>query len=152
VVKVRIRELILVVAVVPVLGLSLTACGGDDGKKDAGSDPTRLVSPTASLTEVTIPCKKFEGAAKKIVEAQTDLYSGKPGSGALESLVDELDDLKAGAPDDVKRALTNLAAAFEDAQQLLENPTAADRAELASLGEKLSEDGQKVTAYITSKC
>ncbi len=138
------------------LGLALTACGGDD-KADA-QDATRLPTPTADLTEVTIECDEFEGAAKKIAGAQAELYAGlasgsSPGPNrSVEPLIAELDALKQDAPADVKDALTGLGEGFRAVEQLLENPTSANQAELSALAEDLSADGQKVTAYITSQC
>jgi hypothetical protein len=126
---------------VALLLVSLTGCGG-------GSSDT----PAAPMTEVTIPCDQFADTAKKITDAQTQLYSGTGGTEAITSLRHELDALKEGAPADVKAAIAEMDDAFGKAQQLMQDPTRADTAELAALGPKLSADSQKITAYVVSKC
>ncbi|MCW2797604.1 hypothetical protein [Nocardioides sp.] len=138
----RVRMGILAVA----LALSLAACS-DDSKSDPDPSPSDVV-----FTEVTIDCPQFADAAKKITDAQAALYDGTGGAGAIDDLVTELNALKEGAPDDIKAALTDMAAAFRDAAQLLENPNPENQAQLADLSAKLSTDSQKITAYITSKC
>lgn len=139
----RVRMGILAVT----LALSLTACDDDDPKSDAGASPSDV-----QLTEVTIDCPQFAEAAQKITEAQAALYDGTGGAGAIDDLVTELNALKDGAPDDIRAALTDMAAAFRDAADILENPNAQNQAALADLSAKLSTDSQKITAYITSKC
>jgi ABC-type Fe3+-hydroxamate transport system substrate-binding protein len=137
---VRTRLLVLTA----VLVAALSACSDDE----KSSEP----EPTASMTEVTVQCDRYADTAKKITDAQTALYSGTGGDEAIDTLVTELDGLKEGAPADVKAALTELTSAFEDAKVVLENPTPENKAKLADLAPKLSADGQKITAYITSKC
>lgn len=146
----RVRAAILMI----LLALCLGACGGGGGGgKAAGTGSTRLPSPTAELTEITVPCAKFAAAAKKITDAQTSLYTGSAdGADAIDSLVAELNALKAGAPIAVRDALSRMAAAFADARELLANPTAENRSKIAATASKLSEDGQRITAYITSQC
>jgi hypothetical protein len=129
------------------LALALSACSGDPE-----SSPESSTSPDATLTEVTISCPEFEDTAKKITDAQTKLYGGTADSETIDELVAELDALKEGAPPDVQTALTDMGAGFRDAAEILENPTPQGRAELAKLAPKLAEDGQKITAYITSEC
>lgn len=124
-----------------ILLASTTGCGG--GSKD---------KPAAPMTEVTIPCDRFADTAKKITDAQAEIYGGSGGSEAIDALLAELDALKDGAPGDVKKALTEMSDAFQKAQDVLKDPANADTAELADLGTKLSEDSQKITAYIVSKC
>jgi len=124
-----------------VLLVSLAGCGGSSDDK-----------ASAPMTEITVPCDKYEDTAKKITDAQAEIYSGTGGAEALASLRTELEGLKAGAPADVKTALTELVDAFEQAQQVMDDPANADASALADLGPKLSKDGQKVTAYIVSKC
>jgi hypothetical protein len=129
------------VVLAAVLLTSLTGCGG--GSKD---------KPSAPMTEVTIACDQFSDTAKKITDAQAELYGGSGGTKAVDTLLGELDALKDGAPADVKAALTEMHDAFRKAQDVMDDPTQANTAELADLGPKLSEDSQKITAYIVAKC
>jgi hypothetical protein len=124
-----------------VLMASLSGCGGGSGDK-----------PAAPMTEVTIPCTQFSDTAKKITDAQAEIYGGSGGTEAMDTLLGELDALKDGAPADVKAALTEMGDAFRKAQEIMKDPTQANTAELADLGPKLSADSQKITAYIVSKC
>jgi len=131
-----------------VLAAALSACTGDSG--DSGdSEPSHSGGP---LTEIAVDCAQFADTAKKITDAQTALYSGTGGKAAIDGLVTELTALKAGAPSEIQAALTDMSAAFRDAEELLENPTPENKAKLADLSPKLSEDGQKITAYITAEC
>jgi hypothetical protein len=127
---------------------ALTACSGGSGDSgDAKPTPTG-----GQVTEITVDCAKFAGTAKKITDAQAALYSETGGTGAIDTLVTELDALKVGAPSDIQAALTDMESAFRDAEVILKHPTNENKAKLAELAPKLSEDGQKITAYITSKC
>ncbi len=134
------RTHLYLVATLAVLLVPVAGCGRSDDK------------PSSSMTEVTIACDKYADTAKKITDAQTEIYSGTGGAEALASLRSELDGLKDGAPADVKAALTELGDAFEKAQQIMQDPANADPTELADLAPKLSQDSQKVTAYIVSRC
>jgi len=129
----------------------LTACGGSDD--DPGSaDSSRLPEPTASLSEMTIPCREFEGTAAAIAKAQADLYEPAGADDAIDALVRELDALKDGAPADVQAAVDDLADGFRAAQELLADPSAANQQALADVAEDLSAAGQKVTAYVVEQC
>jgi hypothetical protein len=153
---VRVRFGIIALVLIPVLA----ACGGTDKKSSddvSSAGPTKapslLATPSNPLTEITVPCTKFADAARKIVDAQTKLYSAAGANpGEVTKLVNELNALKDGAPDDVKSALTDLGDAFKAIGQLGSKPTAALQAKVADLAPKLAADGQKITAYITSKC
>jgi hypothetical protein len=136
--RTRARNSVLLAVVLP--ASLLAGCGGSSDK------------PSAPMTEVTIACDKFSDTAKKIADAQAEIYAGTGGTEAIDSLRHELDALKDGAPADVKDALTEMADAFEKAQEIMADPTQANPAELADLGPKLSADGQKITAYVVSKC
>ncbi len=138
-----------------VLAAALTACGGGSSpsaSKTPANPATRLTTPAAPLTDVTIPCANFQAAASKIAAAEAKLYSANSGVATLDALAAELGKLKDGAPSDVKAAIDDLVSAFRSAEAVLKNPTAQGQAQLASLGQKLSADGQKITAYVTSKC
>jgi len=128
-------------ALAAVLLVSLSACGGAGGDK-----------PAAPMTEVTIACDQFAGTAKKITDAQAELYAGKGGAEAIASLRHELDALGKGAPADVRAAITEMLDAFGKAQQILQHPNPDDSAKLAALGPRLSADSQKITAYVVAKC
>jgi anion-transporting ArsA/GET3 family ATPase len=128
-------------AIAAVLLASLTGCGGGSSDK-----------PSAPMTEVAIACDQFSDTAKKIADAQAELYGGTGSTEAIDTLVGELDALKDGAPKDVKAALDEMGDAFRKAQEVMKDPTQASTAELADLGPKLSEDSQKITAYIVAKC
>jgi hypothetical protein len=120
--------------------LTLTACGSS---KD---------EPSATLTEYKVSCAQFEDTAKRITDAQSEIYSGSGDTEALDDLVAELDDLKADAPDDVDAAITEMEAGFRKAQQVMEDPRPEGTAELADLAPKLAADGQKITDYVVSQC
>jgi hypothetical protein len=139
---VRTREAILAVA----LALALSACTGDDDSADP--EPNR----SDPVTEITVDCDRFSDTTTKITDAQTALYSGSGGTAAIDTLTAELTALKADAPADIQTALTDMLAAFRDAEKLLDKPTPENKAKLADLSPKLSADGQKITAYITSQC
>ena len=140
----RIRSGILAVALVA----SLSACsGGDDDSHDAEPSPSG-----GPLTEMTIDCARFADTAKKITDAQAALYAGTGGTATIDTLVSELTALKAEAPADIQTALTDMEAAFRDAEEILEHPTRENKARLADLSPKLSADGREITAYITSEC
>jgi hypothetical protein len=108
--------------------------------------------PSSGMTEITLDCARYAGTAKRITDAQTELYQGSGGTEAVDRLVTELDGLRDGAPPDVKAALAELGEAFRKAQQVMAHPTPGSAAELSGLGPKLSADSQKVTAYIVSRC
>ena len=138
----RTREAILAVA----LALALSACTGDDDSADPDPDPSDPV------TEITVECDEFSDTATRITDAQRALYSDSGGTAAIDTLTAELTALKADAPPDIKTALTDMLAAFRDAQEFLDHPTPENKAKLADLSPKLSADGQKITTYITSQC
>lgn len=133
----RVREAIFAV----VLVAALSACGGDPES-----------SPSDELTEITISCARFDDTARKITDAQAALYSGTGSAEALDTLEAELSALEEGAPSEIRTALRDMSSAFRDAQEVLERPSPANTAKLADLAKKLSDDGQKITAYITSEC
>lgn len=150
----RVRFGILVLA----LAAALSGCGGDDKSKASdtgspGSSETRLSTPSDPMTEVTIPCAKFEDAARKISAAMSSLYSQSGAAGAVTQLASELGALKDGAPDNVDKAIDELVAAFGKASDLMKHPNdSAAQAELAGLATKLSEAGRTVSDYVVSKC
>lgn len=134
----RTRAAILAV----VLIAALAACS-DSGDK----------SPSAAVSDTTtVDCAKFADASTKIAEAQTELYSGSNAAASIETLVAELDALKADAPDDVDEALTEMGEAFRTAAEILDDPTPENQAELAALAPKLSEASQKITEYVVDHC
>lgn len=148
----RVRFGILVLALVA----ALSGCGGDDDSKASGtpgSSETRLSTPTDPMTEVTVPCAKFEDAAREISEAMSNLYSQSGAADAVTRLASELGALKDGAPDSVKEAIDALVAAFGKASDLMKHPgDSAAQAELAGLATKLSDAGKTVSDYVISKC
>ncbi len=112
-------------------------------------------APSTELTEITVECARYADTAQRITDAQTALYDGKDApedDAAVDALVKELDALQEGAPSDVRTALTDLGEGFRSAQQLLADPTEANRAALAELTPKLSEDSQTVTGWIVEQC
>ena len=141
------------------LAASIAACSDDpDSDSPANEDPTSSVgtaSGTAepSVTEATVDCPEFAETARTIVEAQTELYTpGGDAAQAIDDLLVELEALKEGAPEDVQQALTDLGSGFQDAADLLEDPTRENQAQLVALAEQLAEDGETVTGYITEQC
>lgn len=130
------------------------ASTSDDGAgADPTADPTVVPSDDPSVTEVTVDCPAFEDAARRIADAQALLYgpSGDPEQ-AIADLQVELEALKEGAPDDVRQALTDLGAGFEDAAELLADPTKGNQARLVALAPELAEAGERITTYVTEQC
>jgi hypothetical protein len=145
----RVRAAILVV----ILGAALAGCGGGGGDKKPSANSTRLGTPSTHVTETTLDCAKYADVSQKIVEAQQELFAGSGGSTeALDTLKSEMDALKDGAPDDVKAAIDELDAAFANVQEIITSGSATAQQELASMGPKLSADGQTLTTYIVSQC
>jgi hypothetical protein len=138
-----------------VLAASLTACGGggdDDAKKPTGGS-TRLGTPSTSVTESVLDCDKYRDTSQKILEAQQELFAGSGGSTeALDALKAQMNALKKGAPSDVKAAVDELNEAFEKVQEIIDNPSSDAQQELATMGPKLSADGEKISTYIVSQC
>ena len=138
-----------------VLVAALTGCGGEDDQPSAAAStpgPTGLSTPSSPLTELTVPCAEFSGAAKKIADAQRDIYTRSGGADAVDHLATKLASLKDGAPDAVRNAVDDLVDAFRTAATLMEKPTAAAQAQLAGLATKLSEAGKTVSDYVVAKC
>jgi hypothetical protein len=138
---------------------SLSACSDDpDSDSSSNEDPTASVGSASgtgepSVTEATVDCPEFADTAKKIVEAQAELYTpGGDAAQAIDDLLVELEALKEGAPEDVQQALTDLGSGFQDAAELLEDPTPENQAALAALAPELATDGETVTTYITEQC
>ena len=130
-----------------------SGCSGDSG--DPGDSGGPKVAPSTELTEITVECDRFADTAQRITDAQTALYDGKDSpddATAVDALVEELDALKQDAPADVRTALSDLGEGFRSAQQLLADPTEANRAALAELTPQLSEDGRTVTGWIVEQC
>lgn len=142
----RTREAILGLAMAVSLSMSLAACSGDD---DGGNAEPK---PSGPVSEITVDCDTYADTAKAITQAQAELYSAPGSEGAIDRLADELAALKDDAPSEISAALTRLETGFREAEQYLEEPTPTNSTRLVELAPELSEDGQKVTAYITSHC
>lgn len=111
--------------------------------------------PSSGMTQMKIDCAQYADTAKKITDAQTELYSsagGTPSTRAVDDLLGELDALEKGAPADVKAALVQMRDAFRKAQAMMAHPSQDDAAALSALGPELSKDSQKITAYVVSRC
>lgn len=111
--------------------------------------------PSSGMTRMTVDCKQYADTAKKITDAQSELYNpagGSSGTQAVDDLLGELAGLEKGAPSDVKAALVEMSDAFRKAQNVMSHPSQDDAAALAALGPKLSKDSQKITAYVVSQC
>lgn len=130
---------------VVLLAAALAACSDDSGDGDSAD-------PSASLTEITIDCDEFQEAADRVTQAQADLYGGTGGAEAIDTLIAELEALKEDAPDNVRAALTDMATAFRDAAELLENPTPENEDELTKLAPQLEAASRTITDYVTSEC
>lgn len=148
------RTRVAILLLVPAVALlPLTGCSSDD---EPGASPssgsTRLGTPSDELTEITVPCTEFEETAQRISQAQADLYEGSGDPAAIDTLIRELDALKAGAPDDVQDALDALGDGFRDAGALLADATPENQKALADVGAELSAAGQTVTEYVVDQC
>lgn len=129
-----------------VLALGLSACSDDESGSDSGD------TPSDPLTEITIDCDQFEDAAQRITEAQAELYADSGSQEAIDTLLEELEALEADAPPGIQAALDDMSEGFQDAAELLEDPTRKSKERLADLAPELAEDGQEITDYITSQC
>lgn len=123
--------------------LTLAACA-DDTDDEPDADPTP--------TEITIDCDEFERTAALITQAQTDLYSGTGGPETIDTLVAELEALEDGAPGEVRLALTEMADAFREAEQLLEHPSPQGQQRLLDLAPELADHSQTITEYVVDQC
>lgn len=147
-------------ALLVVCALALTGCGSDDKKDDAkaGSDSTSAAADPTPSVDASDPatgevdCVKFQAAAAKAAEIQSQLGSGADVSGQLEASNAALEELKAGAPENVVQALTDLQEAFSTYAELMKNPMAADQTKLAEMGAKISSSAQTVGAYVSTAC
>lgn len=111
--------------------------------------------PSSGMSQMRIDCKRYADTAKKITDAQTELYGsagGADGTRAVDSLLAQLEALEKDAPADVKAALVEMRGAFEKAQRMMAHPSQEDAAALSALGPQLSKDSQKITAYVVSQC
>jgi hypothetical protein len=154
---VRVRMGIIVVA----LGLALTACSdGSEPEASSGQEPsgssTSAGEPDAPETDVgTLECPEYEAIATRIVDTQSQLYAPSSDADpqeAIDQLLGELESLQQGAPAGVQEAVTNLAAGFRQAAELLASPEGQNQTELLTLATALSEDSQKITSYIAQQC
>ncbi|HET6154026.1 MAG TPA: hypothetical protein VFE15_13820 [Marmoricola sp.] len=149
------RSTLIASATAALLVASLAGCGGSSDKASDGKTPSaaqsRLGTPSAPLTDTTVPCAKFSATAAKIADAEKDLYTGGA-AGTLQALIAELDALKKGAPDDVQTALTDLGNGFKEAAADIKKPTASAQADLATIGQRLSQDSQAITSYVVKQC
>lgn len=138
-----IRSVILAATLTVGLAAGLAACSDDSDER-----------PSDELTETVVECDEFEDTAKRITDAQADLYdgSGDDASAAIDTLTTELEALEEGAPAEVQDALNDLAEGFRDAEEALAEPTKERHAELAELADELAEDGRTVTTYIAEEC
>jgi hypothetical protein len=123
----------------PLIGLLLagmvTACSSSGSK---GADPY---------------CEHLSSVSQRLTSAQQDLFSsGATGQKALSRIVDELQGLQKGAPEDISKALAGLVTAYQQAEQVLQHPTKQGRQQLTRVANTLSTDGRKVRDYVTSKC
>lgn len=152
-----------IITAVLLVGL-LGACSDDDPEAEPGDGPTTVSSsdigsPTGkptddpSVSEITVDCPKFEKLAREIADAQAALYdpAGDPEQ-AIADLQAGLEELKEGAPEDIQQALTDLGSGFQDAAELLADPTQTNQARLVALAAELAADGQRVTTYVTEQC
>lgn len=140
-----------------ILAAVLMACGGGgDGKKPTAAETRLGTTPAAPVTRTgTLDCSKFADTAKRITDAEQKIYTGTGSVDAateVAALKAELNTLKDGAPGEVKAALDDLAGAFDKVVEIMKNPTSSARSELAALTPKLSTDGQKIAAYVATKC
>lgn len=131
---------------------ALGACS-DDG--DPAADPGVEPTPLAPVTDTTtIDCAAYADTAQQITDAQAALYGDKKADreAAVQTLVDQLDALKAEAPPPVDAALTRLSDGFEAAATVLDDPGGDQTAALAELSPRLAEDSKTITDYIVGEC
>ena len=130
-------------------GASTGAVGGT-GATPSGTPDVLGANLTARLSPF---CTKLVAAGQRLVSAQSTLYSGGSGSSsAITTVVGELKALEKGAPSDIRSALTDMIGAFQDTENVLHHPTSQNQSQLASLGVKLANDGQKISTYVATKC
>jgi hypothetical protein len=103
--------------------------------------------------EIDPYCAKLIAVSDRLANAQRELFESDAGSGAaLTRIADELRGLQPDAPAAIRRSLTALTGAFQQAEEALRHPSKQSRQALADAAEVLSTDGRKVTAYATAKC
>ena len=142
----RTRAAVLIV----LLLAALTACSDDGDKPDDAAK-----EPTAKTSDITnLDCTEFASTANKIAEAQQSLYGSDAAQrqAAVETLTSQLKALKSEAPADVDAALDELLEGFTEASSLMDDPAAADTSKIAEMAPALSDAGQRVTAWIASRC
>ncbi|MCX6397906.1 MAG: hypothetical protein NTV23_15570 [Propionibacteriales bacterium] len=142
-----------------VLAAGLTGCGGDD-TKDASGDVSTPTSPETSASsepsvdtgDLSAQCAKFLAGQQKAAELQQDLTSGADLSSAMAAAAAQFDGLKQGAPADIQKALDEVKAAFLALGEMYKNPTSLDAAKAQELTVRLTENAQKLNAYVVEKC
>jgi hypothetical protein len=139
---------------VTVAALAVAMLGGcTSGSPGHSKAPSTSHTPTAIATSghLTAQCRRLVDVASRVSKAETALYSsGAAGSiGALQSA---LRSLAHDVPPNVAAALTELAAGFGTAHQLLADPTDQNKTALTKLAPKLATDARTVSSYIVTTC
>jgi hypothetical protein len=98
-------------------------------------------------------CEHLKAVSRRLASAEQDLVTGRANErAALSRIVTELEGLRKGAPEDIDKALSELAGAFRQAEPALQHRNGRSREELARAATVLAADGRKVSSYVTSKC
>jgi hypothetical protein len=148
-------------------GLSLSACTSSTHHPSASttssgtasaSSPTSSPSVTGivglgSTANLSAYCRRLIAAGTRLNEAQTSLFRpGGTSSAAITTITTELAALQSGAPASIKSTLVQLGTDFQHAEPMLAHQTAQNAATLAALGARISAEGAKIGAYVTSAC
>lgn len=143
--------------VIVALAAVASACGGSSSPSTA---PTTGATTPVSTPTISIPsggnfdCAKYVNTSAQISRATANMFTGSVADfdTALNALKAEFNAFKAGAPSDIQSAADDMISAMTDIGKIRANPSSADQSHLQSLATKLPADGQKIAAYIASKC
>lgn len=143
--------------VIVALAAVASACGSSSSPS---SSPTTGTTTPVSTPSISIPsggsfdCAKYVNTSAQISRAMANSFTGSVADfdTELNALKAEFNSFKDGAPSDIKSAVDDMISLMTDIGKIRANPSSADAAHLQSLSAKLPVDGQKIAAYIASKC
>ncbi|MCW2856815.1 MAG: hypothetical protein JWR52_2430 [Marmoricola sp.] len=149
----RTRFALVIVAIAAVA----SACGSSSPSATGTTGTTTPAVPTPSISipaGVGLDCAKYVHTSQQISQATSKMFTGTVAdfTTAMNVLKAEFAALKDGAPSDVKAALDDMTSAMTDIGKIRANPSSADQSHLQTLAQKMPLDGQKIAAYIATKC
>ncbi|REK10994.1 MAG: hypothetical protein DWQ40_12490 [Actinobacteria bacterium] len=124
------------------LALIVAACGGD-AEVGAGTEPASGGSESDAPSDTAPPTVGGGDFCEATLEAIAVFASGA----GDEDLIEELDDLASGAPDEIKQDLVTISEAW---RTILEATEAGDFAELDE--DEVEDAGDRIDAYLEREC